>query len=107
MPDIVCYEKQPDWGGQFNLTHKTGLNEYGELVHSCMYRDLISHAPKETAEFGDYTFDRHFGWAVPSYLPRECLLDYFIGRWVTLGGSACLSTGLRCRFTSCLYFIIE
>lgn len=32
IPDIVCFEKQSDWGGMWNLTWRTGLDEHGELV---------------------------------------------------------------------------
>ncbi len=79
MPEVTCYEKQSDWGGQWKLNHQVGLTDYGEPVHGCMYRNLVSHAPKELGEFGDYTYDDHFGWPVPSFLPRECQLDYLVG----------------------------
>ena len=66
-PEIVCFEKQSDWGGLWNYTWRTGLDEYGEPVHGSMYRYLWSNGPKECLEFADYTFDRHFKQPIPSY----------------------------------------
>ncbi|GAB5469923.1 MAG: NAD(P)/FAD-dependent oxidoreductase [Rhodospirillales bacterium] len=80
IPEIVCYEKQDDWGGLWNYTWRTGLDEYGEPVHCSMYRYLWSNGPKEGLEFADYTFEEHFGKPIASYPPREVLLDYIEGR---------------------------
>src|SRR5690606_36850255 len=80
IPEIVCYEKQADWGGQWNYTWRTGLDEHGEPVHSSMYRNLWSNGPKEALEFAEYTFDDHFGKPISSYPPREVLWDYINGR---------------------------
>jgi trimethylamine monooxygenase len=80
LPEIVCFEKQSDWGGLWNYTWRTGLDEYGEPVHGSMYRYLWSNGPKECLEFADYTFDRHFKQPIPSYPPREVLYDYITGR---------------------------
>ena len=71
IPEIVCYEKQSDWGGMWNYTWRTGLDEHGEPVHGSMYRYLWSNGPKECLEFADYTFDEHFGRPMGSYPPRE------------------------------------
>merc|ERR1711998_674146 len=49
-------------------------------VHNSMYRYLWSNGPKECLEFADYTFEEHFGKPIPSYPPREVLLDYIKGR---------------------------
>ncbi len=38
IPEVVCYEKQSNWGGLWNYTWRTGTDEYGELVHGSMYR---------------------------------------------------------------------
>ncbi|MGE8601376.1 flavin-containing monooxygenase [Bordetella trematum] len=80
MPEIVCYEKQSDWGGMWNYTWRTGLDENGEPVHGSMYRYLWSNGPKECLEFADYSFDEHFGRPISSYPPREVLWDYIQGR---------------------------
>jgi trimethylamine monooxygenase len=80
IPEIVAFEKQSDWGGLWNYTWRTGLDENGEPVHSSMYRYLWSNGPKECLEFADYTFDRHFKQAIPSFPPREVLYDYITGR---------------------------
>ena len=80
IPQLVCYEKQADWGGMWNYTWRTGLDEHGEPVHGSMYRYLWSNGPKECLEFADYTFDEHFGRPMGSYPPREVLWDYIKGR---------------------------
>ena len=80
IPEIVCFEKQGDWGGLWNYTWRAGLDENGEPVHCSMYRYLWSNGPKEVLEFADYTFDEHFKQPIPSYPPREVLYDYIVGR---------------------------
>ncbi|WP_235735707.1 NAD(P)-binding domain-containing protein [Nocardioides alcanivorans] len=80
VPEVVCFEKQADWGGQWNYSWRTGTDEYGEPVHSSMYRNLWSNGPKEALEFADYTFDEHFGRPISSYPPRVVLWDYINGR---------------------------
>ena len=80
IPEIVCFEKQNDWGGLWNYTWRTGLDEHGEPVHGSMYRYLWSNGPKECLEFADYTFEEHFGKPIASYPPRAVLWDYIKGR---------------------------
>ncbi|MBI2719749.1 MAG: NAD(P)/FAD-dependent oxidoreductase [Rhizobiales bacterium] len=80
IPEIVCFEKQDDWGGLWNYTWRTGLDEYGEPVHCSMYRYLWSNGPKECLEFADYSFEEHFGKPIASYPPRAVLWDYIVGR---------------------------
>jgi trimethylamine monooxygenase len=80
IPEIVCFEKQSDWGGLWNYTWRSGSDENGEPVHGSMYRYLWSNGPKECLEFADYTFEEHFGKPIASYPPREVLFDYIKGR---------------------------
>lgn len=80
IPEIVCFEKQENWGGLWNYTWRTGLGKYGEPVHGSMYRYLWSNGPKECLEFADYSFDRHFKKPISSYPPRPVLFDYIQGR---------------------------
>jgi trimethylamine monooxygenase len=80
IPELVCFEKQDNWGGLWNYTWRTGLDEYGEPVHSSMYRYLWSNGPKECLEFADYSFEEHFGKPIASYPPRAVLWDYIKGR---------------------------
>ena len=80
IPEVICFEKQSDWGGLWNYTWRTGLDEYGEPVHGSMYRYLWSNGPKEGLEFADYSFEEHFGKPIASYPPRAVLYDYIIGR---------------------------
>jgi len=81
VPEIVCYEKQSDWGGLWNYTWRTGTDEHGEPVHGSMYRYLWSNGPKECLELPHYTFEDHYGKAIPSFPPREVLFDYLKGMW--------------------------
>ena len=80
IPEIVCFEKQEDWGGLWNYSWRTGSDQYGDSVPNSMYRYLWSNGPKECLEFADYSFDEHFGKPIPSFPPREVLQDYIIGR---------------------------
>ena len=80
IPEVVCFEKQDDWGGLWNFTWRTGMDDFGEPVHGSMYRYLWSNGPKECLEFADYSFEEHFGKPIPSYPPREVLADYIRGR---------------------------
>ncbi|MCA2012348.1 NAD(P)/FAD-dependent oxidoreductase [Cereibacter sphaeroides] len=80
IPEVVCFEKQGNWGGLWNYTWRTGLDEHGEPVHGSMYRYLWSNGPKEGLEFADYSFEEHFGKQIASYPPRAVLFDYIEGR---------------------------
>jgi len=80
IPEIVCYEKQENWGGLWNFSWRTGTDQAGDTVHNSMYRYLWSNGPKEGLEFADYTFQEHFGKSIASYPPREVLFDYIQGR---------------------------
>ena len=80
IPEVVCFEKQEDWGGLWRYTWRTGTDATGDPCHGSMYRYLWSNGPKEGLEFADYTFDEHFGRAIASYPPREVLFDYIEGR---------------------------
>ncbi len=79
-PELVCFEKQSTWGGLWNYTWRTGTDQNGEPIHSSMYRYLWSNGPKECLEFGDYSFEKHFGKPIPSFPPREILKSYILGR---------------------------
>ncbi len=79
-PEVVCFEKQDDWGGLWNYSWRTGLDEHGEPCHASMYRYLWSNGPKECLEFADYSFEEHFGKPIASFPPREVLYDYILGR---------------------------
>ena len=80
IPEIVCFEKQDNWGGLWNYSWRTGVDQYGEPVHGSMYRYLWSNGPKEGLEFADYSFDEHFGGEIASFPPRAVLFDYIEGR---------------------------
>ncbi len=80
VPEVVCLEKQSDWGGLWNYTWRTGVDENGDPCHGSMYRYLWSNGPKECLEFADYGFADHFDHPIASYPPRAVLWDYIKGR---------------------------
>ncbi len=80
IPEVVCFEKQDNWGGLWNYSWRTGVDEFGEPVHNSMYRYLWSNGPKEGLEFADYSFEEHFGKQIASFPPRAVLFDYIEGR---------------------------
>ena len=41
VPEIVCFEKQSAWGGLWNYSWRTGLDEHGEPVHGSMYKYAV------------------------------------------------------------------
>lgn len=80
IPEIMCFEKQSNWGGMWNYSWRTGVGKYGEPTHGSMYKYLWSNGPKECLEFADYSFDSHFKKPISSYPPRPVLFDYIQGR---------------------------
>lgn len=85
IPEVVCFEKQSNWGGLWNYTWRTGVDENGEPVHGSMYRYLWTNGPKEGLEFADYSFEEHFGKQIASYPPRAVMFDYIEGRVLKAG----------------------
>ncbi|WP_028925240.1 flavin-containing monooxygenase [Pseudonocardia acaciae] len=100
IPEVVCFEKQADWGGLWNYTWRTGLDERGDPVHGSMYRYLWSNGPKECLEFADYPFDEHFGKPIPSFPPRAVLYDYITGRSRRAGVREWIRFGTAVRWVS-------
>ena len=80
IPEVVCFEKQSNWGGLWNYSWRTGVDENGEPIHNSMYRYLWTNGPKEGLEFADYSFEEHFGKQIASYPPRAVMMDYIEGR---------------------------
>ena len=76
IPDISVFEKQDEPSGLWNYTWRTGVDRYGEQVHNSQYRYLWSNGPKECLELADYSFDEHFGKAIPSFPPRVVPVSY-------------------------------
>src|SRR5699024_5169804 len=70
IPQIVCFEKQQEWGCQWIYAWRTGLADNDEPVHSSMYRYLWSNGPTACLAFADYSFEELFGRSIPSYHPR-------------------------------------
>jgi trimethylamine monooxygenase len=36
--ELVCFERQSDWGGAWIYTSQIGIDTHGEPIHSSMYR---------------------------------------------------------------------
>ncbi|CAF1109217.1 unnamed protein product [Adineta ricciae] len=78
--DLICFERQSEWGGMWLYTEESKTSTSEEPVHTSMYKQLWSNGPKELVECVDYTFDEHFGHSTPSYQPRSVVYDYLVGR---------------------------
>lgn len=92
IPQIKCFEKQKDHGGQWNYDWRTSYGDNDEPMHSGMYKNLMSNAPKECLYFPDYPFEEHFNFDFPSFPPRSVIKDYISGyvkkhgieKWINL-----------------------
>lgn len=38
LVEVICFERQSDWGGLWRYTPLVGNDVYGEPIHSSMYR---------------------------------------------------------------------
>lgn len=56
IPELVCYEKQKDWGGLWQYTWQTGVDHNGDPVHGSMYRHLFTNLPKEVVFFSTFHY---------------------------------------------------
>jgi trimethylamine monooxygenase len=82
---IVCFDKQSQWGGQWNDEIMARFSLTGEPAHSAMYKDLWTNEPKECMEYADYSFLQHFGKPTPSFPSREVIFHYMEGRAIKSG----------------------
>lgn len=76
LPEVTCFERSASAGGLWRADRKkTNGDDSGN-----MYEALWTNGPKESIEFFDYTFDEHFGTALPMYVPRQLILEYILAR---------------------------
>ena len=81
LPDVTCFERSSTPGGVWKSDRVEETNADGKVNKSTsMYEALWMNGPKECLEFFDYTFDEHFGCALPMYLPRKLFLEYMLAR---------------------------
>jgi len=68
--------------GTMNSASSTSSTSSTSHTSGNMYEALWTNGPKERIEFFDYSYDDHFGKGVglPSYFPRQHLLEYMIAR---------------------------
>ena len=77
---LILYNTRCQMESHISFAHIiVGTDSNGEPVHGSMYRYLWSNGPKEALEFPDYTFEKHYKRAIPSFPPREVLFDYLKG----------------------------
>lgn len=77
LPDVTCFERSSSPGGVWRSERG---EERGCGKSITMYEALWMNGPKECLEFFDYTFDEHFGCAMPTHLPRKLFLEYMLAR---------------------------
>ena len=41
IPEIVCFEKQDNWGGLWNYSWRTGVDQYGEPVPNRLHCKVV------------------------------------------------------------------
>lgn len=75
LPYVTCFEQAPEEGGCWRTVPQSERERPHNVA--CWYDDVWSNVCKECFEFADYTFQEHFGKSVPTFLPREELLNYF------------------------------
>lgn len=85
LPDVTVFERSSDPGGVWRSNREFGHDEEEkEGVASGttnMYEALWTNGPKENFEFFDYTYEDHFGGIeLPTYMPRQPILEYFTAR---------------------------
>ena len=88
LPKVTALERSSGPGGVWRSSRTNGANdcidekkETKEVVEaSSMYEGLWTNGPKESIEFFDYSYDEHFGHALPVYMPRQALLEYMLTR---------------------------
>eukprot|EP00585_Thalassiosira_rotula_P001324 CAMPEP_0196146124 /NCGR_PEP_ID=MMETSP0910-20130528/22266_1 /TAXON_ID=49265 /ORGANISM="Thalassiosira rotula, Strain GSO102" /LENGTH=626 /DNA_ID=CAMNT_0041408267 /DNA_START=21 /DNA_END=1901 /DNA_ORIENTATION=- len=88
LPDVTCFERLASPGGLWRSDRNTANNvgeekkedETSQADSNKMYEGLWTNAPKEAIEFFDYTYDEHFGRAMPVYMPRQLILEYMMTR---------------------------
>ena len=89
LPIVTSMERSSGPGGVWRSSRTNGANyvteekkddeaKQGETTN--MYEGLWTNGPKESIEFFDYSYDEHFGHALPVYMPRAALLEYMLAR---------------------------
>lgn len=79
LPRPTVFEKDSKCGGLWQSKSMAPRPKGGEPEREGMYDGMWINAPKEIFEFADYTFDEHFGRAMPSYITRQQVLGYIEG----------------------------
>lgn len=80
LPNVTCFERASSAGGLWRDVPAEDTDRTRNENKCLMYHDMWTNVAKELMEFPDYTYDDHFKKPMPSYLPRQDILDYLIAR---------------------------
>ena len=85
LPVVEAFEKSSTSGGVWKKTEddQERFREFQQQEDegtTPMYEGLWVNGPKEMAEYFDYSYDEHFGCALPPYVPRQAILEYMVAR---------------------------
>ena len=92
LPIVTAFEKESSHGGvwreaktlrrneKMNTNDGHGNDDTGSSKPPPMYEGMWCNSAKEGLEYFDYTFDDHFGCALPTYIQRGPILDYISSR---------------------------
>lgn len=70
--DVIAYEQSAHIGGTWVYSDKTGTDNFGNAIHSSMYKGLHTNLPKELMSFPDFLFPPN----ELSFVPASDVLQY-------------------------------
>eukprot|EP00978_Attheya_sp_CCMP212_P025671 scaffold83048_cov56-Attheya_sp.AAC.1 len=77
LPSVSAFERDSTHGGVWRQRHNSSTTVEDD---TSMYEGLWVNGAKELAEYFDYTYDDHFGCALPPYIQRGAILEYMTAR---------------------------
>ncbi|KAK3799153.1 hypothetical protein RRG08_051428 [Elysia crispata] len=70
--EATCFEQAAKIGGTWAYTDQVGRDEYGNSIHSSMYKNLKTNLPKQCMAFPDFPFHDD----LPSFIGHEDVQKY-------------------------------
>ncbi|RUS81445.1 hypothetical protein EGW08_010785 [Elysia chlorotica] len=70
--EAVCFEQAAKVGGTWAYTDRVGTDEYGNNIHSSMYKHLKTNLPKQCMAFPEFPFPDD----IPSYIKHQDVQKY-------------------------------
>eukprot|EP00978_Attheya_sp_CCMP212_P006159 scaffold13863_cov59-Attheya_sp.AAC.1 len=77
LPSVSAFERSSTHGGVWKQQHNSSTTVGDD---TSMYEGMWVNGAKELAEYFDYTYDEHFGCALPPYIQRGAILEYMTAR---------------------------